>query len=246
MSLGTYRNELKTQLNSPECKRAFEELKQHQLIMEHYPTVESLCELLSPANKNYAHKDEVMVILLTRLSQDKAVYPLINLMFWKMLRSVYYYYRRRQDQLLDPGALYNEIRSSFYEVVITHDLERIPKKIAVNIFLNTKHKVMDWVEKNRRHKQALREYRDSCRQTAYYPAEESFQVEDAQVYLEDMRSQGVITRLQYELILYTQVYKQVSLKAWAKQKGICYNTVKSLRYRANMAIRSFILSNQQR
>jgi len=72
-----YRRELELQLNSRECQEAFERLKKEHPIFNLYPTVEleSLRELLKAGNKNYAHKDEVMTILLKELHRSNAIYP---------------------------------------------------------------------------------------------------------------------------------------------------------------------------
>jgi len=146
-----YRRELELQVNSRECKEAFERLKSEHPIFNLYPTVESLCNLLKPGNKNYAHKDEVMAILLTELKRSNAIYPLINMMFWE---SLYRLYRQRKFRVAEPEELFNEIQWDFYRSVISHNLERLPRKIDVNIFLNTKKKVIAWEKENIRYKEA--------------------------------------------------------------------------------------------
>ncbi len=80
--LEQYRAYLDEGFNAQELKQAFGRIKQEHPVFDRYPTVEALRNLLSPNNKNYADKDEIMAILLRELKRTNAVYPLINLMFW--------------------------------------------------------------------------------------------------------------------------------------------------------------------
>ena len=52
-----YRNELEVEVNSKECRDAFEKLKRKHPIFKVYPDCKALCDLLSVNNKNYEHKD---------------------------------------------------------------------------------------------------------------------------------------------------------------------------------------------
>jgi len=233
-----YRHELELQVNSRECKEAFERLKSEHPIFKLYPNVESLCNLLKPGNKNYAHKDEVMAILLTELKRSNAIYPLINMMFWDSLHRLY---RQRKFGVAEPEELFYEIQWDFYRSVISHNLERLPRKIDVNIFLNTKKKVIAWEKENIRYKEALRKLED-LHKAGMSPAdleESNVYPEEMEAYLLDMVYRKVITETQYDLILETLVYKRMNQREWAEKRGIPYNTVRSLRYRAEMAIRRF-------
>ncbi len=233
-----YRHELELQLNLRECKEAFERVKNEHPIFNLYPTVESLCNLLKPGNKNYAHKDEVMAILLTELHRGNAIYPLINIMFWDSLYRLYY---QRWFRVADPEALFNEIQWDFYHSVINHNLDRLPRKIDVNIFLNTKKKVIAWEKENLRYKEALNGLVDLCK-TGLSPndlEESRVYPEEMEAYLLDMVYRKIITKIQYDLILETRVYKRMNQREWAEKRGIPYNTVRSLRSRAQMAIKRF-------
>lgn len=240
-----YRRDLESQLNSRECQEAFERLKSEHPIFNLYPTVESLCELLKAGNKNYVHKDEVMTILLKELHRSNAIYHLINMMFWESLHRLY---RQRKFRVAEPEDLFNEIQWDFYRTVISHNLERFPRKIDVNIFLNTKKKVIAWEKKNIRYKEALRELED-LHKAGISPAdleESRVYPEEMKAYLLDMVYRKVITETQYDLILETLVYKRMNQREWAEKRGIPYNTVRSLRYRAEMAVKQFEEERQKK
>lgn len=233
-----YRRELKSKLEERECREAFEKLRIEHSIFNLYPTVEYLCDLLNPGNKNYAHKDEVMAILLTELHRNNAIYPLINIMFWD---SLYRLYRQRRFWVTDPERLLNEIWWSFYQSLMNHNPERISRKIDVNIFLNTKKRVIAWEKGNLRYEEVRKELEDLCKdglspfdfkKSNHYPQE-------MKAYLLSMLYRKVISEAQYELLIETLVYKRMSQKKWAEKRGIPDNTARALKLRAKRAIKHF-------
>ena len=62
---------------------------------------------------------------------------------------------------------------------------------------------------------------------------------EAEQYLVDLVYRGVINETQYDLLSATKVSQKYSLKEWCQEKGIEYNTARSLRYRAEVAMRAF-------
>lgn len=240
--LEQYRAYLDEGLNAQELKQAFERIKWEHHVFDRYPTVEALGNLLNPNNKNYADKDEVMAILLRELKRANAVYPLVNLMFWD---SLYRLYRRRRHYVDDQEELFCRIQSDFYHAVTSHDVERLSRKIDVNIFLNTKKKVLAWERENLRSRDALREsiaeFRDLS-EAGLSPAdlvESIVHPEEMDVYLLDMVYRKVITETQYDLLLETSVYKRMSQKEWALKRGMPHTTVRTLKHRAEKTIRRF-------
>jgi len=242
MFLQRYRHELIRQVNSQECTRALENIKKTHPIFLVYPTAEALCGLLNPANKDYFDKDAVMIVLLTELKLNNAVYPLINLMFWGMLCSLYY---RRRSRNPNPQELFNEIQWDFYQSVINHDLNRLPRKIVVNIFLNTKHKVTDWEKENRRYGQILDDFGEAIREGLPLADldEEAVYPEEMESYLLDLVYRKVITQTQYDLFLETLVYKRMSPKEWAARRGVSHAAARILKHRAEKAITAFKKTN---
>lgn len=240
--LEQYRAYLDEGLNGQKFGQAFGRIKREHPVFDRYPTVETLRNLLNPNNKNYADKDEVMAILLRELKRTNAVYPLINLMFWD---SLYRLYRRRRHYVDDPEELFCRIQSDFYHAVTSHNVERLPRKIDVNLFLNTRKKVLAWERESLRNRDALRgsiaEFRDLS-EAGLSPAdlvESIVHPEEMDVYLLDMVYRKVITETQYDLLIETSVYERMSQKEWALKRGIPHTTVRTLKHRAEKAIRCF-------
>ena len=255
-----YQNDFQTQLTSKEFREAFNKLKNDHPIFIIYPSVDSLRELLRPNNKNYYHKDQVMTILLNELKQSNTIYPLIQIMFWDSLKKLYL---KRKSRVADPMALFCEIIWSFFRCVIKHNLKRLPKKVDVNIFLNTKKKVIAWERKKIKSIETLcdeeilkvienkyfedNEFKDEqdCipiladyEKSTYYP-------EEVEIYLLDKVYRGVITKTQYEIIIDTLVYKSMNMRVWAENNSVEYNTVRSLRYRAEVALREYMTEKNE-
>ena len=238
MYVRRYRRNLELQLNSRKCQEAFRKLKKEHSIFRLYPTKESLIELLKPGNKNYKDKDKVMAILLDEFQKDNAIYPLINILFWD---SLYRLYCQRRSRVPDPEALFGRIQWDFYHTLINHNLDRLSKKIDVNIFLNTKKKVIAWEKENISYREEIKEI-ENLYKAGLSPADivqsETYP-EEREAYLLDKVYRKVISRTQYDLILETLVYKRMNQREWAEKNGIPYSTVRNLRYRAEMAIRNF-------
>lgn len=233
-----YRHELESEVSSEEFKKVFEGLRQKHPIFDRYPTVEALRNLLNPNNKNYSDKDEVMAILLKELKRGNAIYPLINFMFWD---SLYRLYRQRYSRVDDHEELFSRIQWDFYQTVMNHDVERLPRKIDVNIFLNTKKKVISWEKENIREDEALREL-DALSKAGLSPSDLEESVvhpEEMETYLLDMVYRMVINETQDDLLLETLVYKRMSQKEWAQRKGIPHTTARTLKHRAEKTIRLF-------
>ena len=64
-------------------------------------------------------------------------------------------------------------------------------------------------------------------------------------YLLEMFYMGVISAMQLDLILETLVYKRMGQKEWAEKKGIPHSTVRTLKHRAEIAIRQFEAKRQK-
>lgn len=240
---GQFRQNLEGQIKSKEFKEIFEKLRSQNPIFEKYPDLEDLCDLLKPSNKNYQDKDDIMTLLLQELKNGNEIYPLINMMFWKSLIRLY---RNRYNRVGDKEALFSRLQWDFYQSVINHNLERLPRKIDVNIFLNTKKKVIAWEKETIRYKEILKElgevYQggyladDMNRSTVYQ--------EEMEEYLLDLLYRQVITKAQYDLIIETKVLRIKSPKQWAEANNVSYNTVRSLNHRAKIAIKNYEKSRE--
>jgi len=236
--LEQYLSNLELELNGLKFRQAFENIKSSHSVLRKYPTVKDLKALAQVDNRNYADKDEVMAILLRDLKGSNAIYPLVNLMFWD---SLYRLYWQRYSRVDDHEELFSRIQLDFYHTVRSHNLERLPRKIDVNIFLNTKKRVIAWEKENIRADEALTELYDLS-MAGFSPAdlEESLiHPEEMETYLLDMVYRKIITEVQYDLLLDTLVYKRMSPQEWALQRSIPHATARILKHRAEKAIRRF-------
>lgn len=237
MGIERYRWDLEVKVKSKELREVFERLKSEHKIFEWYPTAEDLCGLLTPDNKSYADKDKVMAILLGELHKSTAIYPLINLMFWESLRRLFC---QRRSWVADPQELFSIIQWSFYHCLSNHDLKRLPRKIDVNIYLNTRKKVIAWERENLRYKDEARSMKELCNGglTMADLAESTVHTEEIATYLMDMVSLGVINETQYDIIMETLIRRTMNMREWSEKSGISYNTVRTLKMRAETALRA--------
>jgi len=153
----------------------------------------------------------------------------------------------QQGRVSDPEELFFIIQSEFYQSLINHNLERLPRKIDVNVFLNTKKKVIAWEKDNILYNRAIKEFEGLCKD-GFSPIdfEESvFFPEEMNKYLLDMFYLGVITDVQLDLILETLVFKRMKQEEWGIKKGIPHTTVRTLKHRAEKAIRQFEAKRQR-
>jgi len=236
--LGQYRSYLEEELKGQQLEQSLERLKSTHPVFRKYPTVEELKTLAQVDNRNYTDKDDVLTILLKELKKSNTVYPLINIMFWDSLIRLYW---QRYSRVGDHEELFGRIQLDFYHTVVSHDAERLPRKIDVNIFLNTKKKIITWEKEKVRQNKALRELEALGKVGLSFADLEAtiFQPEELALYLLDKVYRKVISETQYDLIIETQVYKRMSPQKWALKKGIPHATARILKYRAEKALRQF-------
>lgn len=98
-----------------------------------------------------------------------------------------------------------------------------------------------WEQENLRYKDALKELEDLCEEGISPEDLDELNVhpEEMEAYLLDMVYLKVITDTQYELILETLVYKRLHPREWAEKKGMPYTTARTLKHRAEIALRRF-------
>lgn len=236
--LAQYCTYLEEKLNGREFEQALERFKSTHSVFRKYPTVEDLKTLVQAGNRNYTDKDDVLTILLKELKKSNIIYPLINFMFWDSLIRLYWQRKSRVD---DHEELFSRIQLDFYHTVRSHNLERLPRKIDVNVFLNTKKKVIAWEKEKVRQDKALREIESLGKVGLSLADLETtiFQPEELALYLLDKVYRKVINETQYDLLIETQVYKRMSPQEWALKKGIPHATARILKHRAEKALRRF-------
>jgi hypothetical protein len=173
-------------------------------------------------------------------------------MFWKSLIRLFYNKRR---SVPDPDDLFVRIQTEFFHVTASYPLDRRPRKIDVNLILDTKKKVTRWQREEalfrdhheewvETHKVRLGRRKEWVSPYAERPSLADYQVtevfpEEMEEYLLDLVYRKVINGRQRDLILEVDVYRRMSEKQWAEVRGFAYATVRSWHFRAEAVIRRY-------
>lgn len=233
-----YRRDLETQIQNQKLNQAIEKIRETYPILKKYPTTEDLIALIQPGNQNYSDKDEVLRIILVEIKTDFTLFPLLNLMFWDSLLRLF---RRKCKNVPNHNELFSRIQMDFFHTAVLYPLTRRPRKIDVNLFLDTKKKVTRWQREealySKRHDELKPTHEtgqslNDFQKTHVFP-------EEMEEYLLDLVYRRIINEKQYDLLLETQVYKRMNQKEWAKVRGVAYATTRSWRFRAEESIRKY-------
>jgi hypothetical protein len=242
-----YRLQLEAQLQLQDVKQAIERVRNSHEVFRKYITVEDLVNLGRWGNQNYEDKDTVLATLLVELKRETTLFPLLNLMFWRSLVRLFYSKKRSVPDAYEDD-LFIRIQTEFFHVAASYPLDRRPRKIDVNLILDTKKKVTRWQREEALYHEQHEEW-DPAHEEFVQPHEERPSLADLQVsdvfpeemetYLLDLVYRKVINDRQYDLLLGTQVYRRMTQKEWAEARGFAYATVRSWHFRAETAIRKF-------
>ncbi|MFQ5584041.1 MAG: hypothetical protein ACE5GL_06360 [Calditrichia bacterium] len=233
-----YRRDLETQIHSQKLKRAIEKIRAIHSILNIYPVTEDLIVLVQPGNRNYSDKDKILRIILVELKTDFTLFPLLNLMFWDSLLRLYW---RKCKSVPNHNELFSRIQMDFFHTAVLYPLERRPRKIDVNLILDTKKKVTKWQREEILYSDRHDEFQlahengqslNNFQTTHVFP-------EEMEEYLLDLVYRKIINEKQYDLLLETQVYKRMSQKEWAEARCLRYSTIRSWRFRAYKVIRKY-------
>lgn len=261
LSVEQYLGQLDAQTERADVKKVVADLRKAHPVFAKYPTIEDLIDLGRPGIRNYEDVDAVLAILLAELKRETTLFPLLNLLFWKSLVRLFYS-KKRSVPDEDEDDLFIRIQTEFFHVAIAYPLERRPRKIDVNLILDTKKKITqwqreeaiyrdlheEWVEK---HKVCVGQREDWVSPYAERMSLGDYHVtvifpEEMEEYLLDLVYRKIINERQYDLILETQVYRRMTQKEWAEARGFTYATVRSWHFRAETAIRKYEKARRKR
>jgi len=231
-----YRHALEVQLQRQDVRQAIEEIRNKHAIFKKYPVIEDLLELGRPGNRNYEDKDAVLAILLSELKREATLFPLLNLMFWESLSRLY---RRKVRSVPNPKDLFSRVQADFFHTAFSYPLDRRPRKIDVNLVLDTKKKVTRWQREEARYHKQHEEFglaHEDRPSLAELQVSEVFP-EQMEEYLLDLTYRKVINERQLDLLREVDVYRRMTEKQWAEARGVAYATVRSWHFRAEAAIR---------
>jgi|GEM_PF-1574159 len=258
LSVERYFGQLEAQLEREDVRKAIRDLRKANPVFARYPTVEDLVYLGRPGVRDYEDKDSILATLLSELKRKMTLFPLLNKMFWWSLLRLFYNKRRTVP---DEDDLFVRIQTEFFHVAASYPLDRRPRKIDVNLLLDTKKKISqwqrdeasfrdlheEWVEKHEirigRRKEWISSYEDhlslaDLQVSGIFP-------EELETCLLDLLYRKVINDRQYDLLLETEVYKRMTQKVWAETRGVAYATARSWHYRAVTAIQKYVQARRQ-
>jgi len=234
-----YRFDLEAQIQRREVRQEMEAIRATHTVFGKYPSVADLADLCRPGNRSYENKDAVLRVLLAEIKRKPTLlFPLLNLMFWDSLLSIF---RRKRRDVPNPDELFSRIQSDFFHVAVTYPLDRRPQKIDVNLILDTKKKVTAWQREEAKHREPCQPLgpADDAHIILGDPREAEVHPEDMEGYLLGLVYLRVIDEKQYGLLLETAVYRRMTQKEWAEARGVPHATARSWRYRAEVAIREY-------
>ncbi len=238
LSVEQYLGQLDAQLEREDVKKAVADLRKAHSVFAKYPSIEDLIDIGRPGIRNYKDVDAVLAILLAELKRETTLFPLLNLLFWKSLVRLFYSKKR---SVPDEDDLFIRIQTEFFHVAIAYPLERRPRKIDVNLILDTKKKVTRWQREEVIYRDQHEEFgvaHEDRPSVADLQVSEVFP-EEIEAYLLDLIYRQVINERQYDLLLETNVYGRMTQKEWADARGFTYATVRSWHFRAEAAIRKY-------
>jgi len=234
-----YLRALEEELKNPCLQNRMKQIRMQHPVFNQYPSIKDLADLIQADQQRYVDKDEILRVLIEEAQKDTTIFPLLNYMFWDSLMRLF---NRKQRNVSCPDDLFSNIQVEFFHVVHTYSLLRRPRKIDVNLILDTKKRITKWQRDEIAQGQEVSgldtPYRDDGIRTKDY-WESDIHPKEMEGYLLDLACQRVITQLQLDLILVTRVHKRQTQQEWAELNGMSYNTVKNLRYRAETAIRKY-------
>ncbi|MBI4229995.1 MAG: hypothetical protein HY608_04085 [Planctomycetes bacterium] len=218
-------------------------MKRTDGIFEKYPTPEALIALCRPGGPDREGCDLALGAILRAMRSGNALFPLIHLMLWESLARLF---RRLRKRISDQEELFERIQWEFFQQVTRHDPDRLPGKIDVILFLNTKREVIRW-ERGETERRAIMEEAAVTFSTVVHddPVEPEPPFIRAGSFLAELVAAGVIREVERDVLLATDVQGGIDLTEWAVRRGMKFQTAASLRRRAREAIREYLLRQRR-
>lgn len=228
--------DLENALKTDEFKMVFEELKKRDAVFERYPTVDALVALCVPDAPDPDGRERALGWILRALRQGNGIYPLLHMMFWSVLVRLHGKFSRHTN---DPESLFERIHWEFYQAAMRYDPDRLPGRIATNLFLNTKRGVYNGEAVEIRERRKAKQVKELAEAGVSWTSlsESDTPPEELETFLLDLAQRGILKQVQYEILLETDVRRSSSLAEWARRKGMLHRTAQSHRRRAFLALR---------
>lgn len=234
--IAQYRRDLEAELQRRGVQQEVERLRATYPVLAKYSSVEDLAALFRPGRRDLADRDAVLYALLVEIKRKPTLFPLLNWILWGSLCNIFW---RKWRRVSNPDDLFSRIQTDFFHTALTHRLDLRPRKIDVNLILDTKKKVTAWQREEAVYREQYKPL-GPAHELGMVPAD----VQESEVFPEEMEAyllgflyRQVIDETQYDLLIETEVYKRMSQKEWAKARGVEYATVRSWHCRAEQAVR---------
>lgn len=237
---GPLRRDLEAALTTDEFRKAFEELKTKDEVFGKYTTVEALVALCQPGAPDPKGRDRVLRAILRTSKGGNTLLPLLFLMFWNSLAAIYWQLCRRVS---DPESLFAQIQWELLQAATAWDPDRRRHKIDVNIVLNTKRGAVKWMRRGAEERAELRKIGDLKLAGRHWAPLEEIHIppEELEAFLLDLLQRGVLTPIQVEVVLETDIHRRMDVYGWAAAKGIRRSTAYFHRQEAFKAIRKHLM-----
>jgi hypothetical protein len=243
--LDRYRRELENEMARPEFLEQEMRIRRAWTVFEKYPTREDLVRLMAQGGpRYYSDKDRILGILLREFRKDNMLFPLLNLLFWKPLAKLYH---RFLPDAPEPEALLGQIQWEFFRQLLKYDLETYPKKIHINIALNTRREVNTWMTHQDRGPEDLNPPDVLDEIPIPQPSVSDWPVppEEIEPFLMDLRLQGLLSPIQLRVIVETYLHADRTVTEWARKNNIPLRTALSHHRRALRIINRHLKRNRE-
>ena len=232
-----FRRDLEAQVRTQAFETRMEKMRVDCPAMAKYSSIAALVVLVEQGNPEYEEKDAVLHALIAEVRKAPTLFPILNLMFWDRMVGLFEWRRRNA---VNRAELFGRIQAEFFDVVTTYPLDRRPRKIDVNILLDTKNRVIVWQQREsarEEHHECLPiDEGEVCRRLADFQESEVFP-EEMEAYLLAFVRLCIIDERQYDLLVETNVHKRMTQKEWAEARGVGYDLARQLHHRAERAIK---------
>lgn len=227
--------DLEREIEKESFKTMFGEIKARNPILLEFHSPRCLIEFMHTEKENYEKKDGIIHALIREYqNNNRSLAPLIMLILFPALEAIYFSKARKG---MNDEELKGEISWAFLKTLWDYPLQNRPRKIAINLKMDTLHRVSEWGKKEWRFKNQHEQFDEDHEPVD--PNADSAESEDIKSLLSVLLKQGIITEAEYYLIIATRVYGQ-ELKDYAREHGANFDAIRKRRQRAEAKILKII------
>lgn len=254
------RQGLERDLSSDEMRKIFDQLEERHPVLKRFVSPVELVKAMHERKiESYRERDGITAALIGEYQENPDLQILrsfLSLLFWPAIDHIF---NSKKGQVQNKQELWSEVYWAFLNTILRYPLFSRPKKIAMNVKLDTLSKVCRWQKDESKYRKAIalfasgtepgelagevrpREIQDPGKASDEWTEKE---IGRAQIFLQRFVDEGVITEADYYLILGTRVYG-AQLKQYALDHGLSPEAAKKRRQRAEKAIREYLEAQEK-